>query len=62
MENDAVKRIKEYISEHIREPITASDVAKAAGKKIDIKASENSRALFWLQIIHKFLLDSALGT
>jgi AraC-like DNA-binding protein len=31
MENDAVKRIKDYIAGHIREPITASDVAKAAG-------------------------------
>jgi AraC-like DNA-binding protein len=31
MESDAVKRIKDYIAEHIREPITASDVAKAAG-------------------------------
>ncbi|MDR1538664.1 MAG: AraC family transcriptional regulator [Clostridiales bacterium] len=31
MENSAVKRIKTYIAEHIQEPITASDIARAAG-------------------------------
>ncbi|MDR0838904.1 MAG: AraC family transcriptional regulator [Oscillospiraceae bacterium] len=31
MENSAVERIKAYIAEHIREPITAADIARAAG-------------------------------
>ncbi|MDR1821582.1 MAG: AraC family transcriptional regulator [Oscillospiraceae bacterium] len=31
MENSAADRIKAYISEHIREPITAADIARAAG-------------------------------
>ncbi|MDR0906325.1 MAG: AraC family transcriptional regulator [Oscillospiraceae bacterium] len=31
MENSTVERIKAYITEHIREPITAADIARAAG-------------------------------
>ena len=31
MENSAVERIKTYITEHIGEPITAADIARAAG-------------------------------
>lgn len=31
MEKNAVERIKEYVAEHIRDPITAADIARAVG-------------------------------